>query len=295
MQMDNIVEQEKRDIKVGSLWNDEFRKNASILVANGQPVGVFNRGVCAIWVDASNDKALNRIHDIKGEGRKGRTLAVSLKTEQVIPLIDYDKVGFNKDLTSGLLKTLSSFSFIRIPILDNEADNMPPSIISKSNNGVSYLQYWDPSGHYPTSELVECMFDQGVQYPGLTSMNLSGSKELVTVDEGIEFSKAKGIPLFLVDDRDPGVIKGSYLILSLNPDGMNVEREGNIPSRIMERILGIEFNRRNTKGSNYPQHDFPETLTENLSPQNARAALVFYLQGRSIEKINSFFEKYKLR
>src|SRR5688572_29714441 len=76
----------------GSLRNKNHRAYAANLVKSGEPIGVFNRGVCAIWGDGANEQFVTSVQQIKGEARGNRPLGATLTTEQVLPHIDIDKI-----------------------------------------------------------------------------------------------------------------------------------------------------------------------------------------------------------
>lgn len=50
-----------------SLWNAHDRGQAIECVKRGEPVGIFNRGVCGIWIDGTSAQAVQRVQAIKGE------------------------------------------------------------------------------------------------------------------------------------------------------------------------------------------------------------------------------------
>src|SRR5205807_4828583 len=140
-------------------------------------------------------------------------------------------------------------------ITEAAAAKMPPAMISRSADGVPILQNWDPEGHEPTLLLLEEMYKKGVTYPAVTSMNRSGTPELVTEKDGIAFSEAAGIPLFLTDPRDPKKIQGSYTILGINHQGVELVRDGNIPAKLIQRLLGVEIDTSHARSPSHPQTD----------------------------------------
>ena len=109
---------------------------------------------------------------------------------------------------------------------------IPSAMISRSSDGTPILQNWDPEGHEPTLLLLEEMYKKGVKYPAVTSMNYSGTPELVTEEEGTAFSEQAGIPLFLTDPQDPKRVQGSYTILGIHQQGVELVRDGNIPASL---------------------------------------------------------------
>ncbi len=155
--------------EVRSIWDPEARRYAAQLINEGNPVGVFNRGVNAMWGDGANYKFVDRVREIKGEQRNGRPLAATLKTVQVVDLIDSTLIP--EKLYPILLNAhemssmLGSLCFIRIPITLKAASTLPESMISFSKEGVPFLQNWDPSGHYPTDALIKEVYKLDIRYP----------------------------------------------------------------------------------------------------------------------------------
>ena len=61
--------------EVASVWEPQAREHAASLVLRGEPVGTYNRGVCAIWGDGANPLFPAKVAQIKGEKRGERPLA----------------------------------------------------------------------------------------------------------------------------------------------------------------------------------------------------------------------------
>ncbi len=68
-------------------------------------------------------------------------------------------------------------------------------------------------------------------------------------------------------------------------------REGNIPVNLLESILETSINSKEAKKSNYSSYIFPEGLISDLSPKDARSAIIFYLQGRNKDEIRRVINK----
>jgi len=66
--------------EIASVWEPLAREHAASLVLRGEPVGNYNRGVCAIWGDGENPLFPAKVAQIKGEKRGERPLAASLRT-----------------------------------------------------------------------------------------------------------------------------------------------------------------------------------------------------------------------
>lgn len=267
---------------IGSLLSREDRKKAATEVAKGNAVGIFNRGVCALWFDGGNNKAVKRIWKIKGEGRKGKPVALTLDLEEFIPMIDTD---FLPDDVKTLIVSpdfksrVGSLCFIRAPIKPQHQKSVPDHVKSFEPDGICMVQNWDAYGATPTEKFLNKVRNLGVKHPAVTSMNITGQLEIVDQKEGERFCKKNGIQVFLKDPKAHPKHVGSYTIFTFDRGGIRLERDGNIPGRLFEKILGISINAKHARKSNYSQLKFPKRLLKNLTGAKVREAILLYLQG----------------
>ena len=267
--------------EITSVWEPQAREHAADLVLQGEAIGTYNRGVCAIWGDGESPHFPTRVAQIKGEKRGERPLAASLRTSTFVEMIDPTKISPDlHDLflkADELAKRTSSLCFIRAPITEAAAAKIPAAMLSRSADGTPLLQNWDPEGHEPTLLLLEELYKKGIVYPAVTSMNVSGTPELVTEEEGIAFSKKTKIPLFLTDPRDPKKVQGSYTILGIHQDGIELVRDGNIPAKLIQRLLGVPIDTSHARPPSHPQTAFPETLLMQKHPADGRTAILTFV------------------
>lgn len=271
--------------EVSSVWNQLALKKASELIQKGIPVGIYNRGVCAIWGDGKNDKFCSEIARIKGERRKKKPLGATLPTKILVSLIDSKKIPkkFHSIFLNAeeLSSRIGSLCFIRVPITENAALALPKSMISKLRNGTNVIQNWDPAGHRSIDQLIKDLHESGVIYPAVTSMNISGEPEIVDQQAGIDFAKKSNIPLFLTDEYDQKRALGSYTIFSINKMGIELVRNGNIPGSLFHKLLDISsIKTHRAKQPLHPQLSIPEKLLENLSPYEARITIISHIRGK---------------
>ncbi len=273
-----------------SIREHENRQLGAELAKEGKPVGVVNRGVVAIWGDGGNRQYVESVAKIKGEGRKAKPLAATLPMSEVTEFIDFDLIPeqlrpvFSR--AGELTARFGSLCFLRIPITERAADTLPPSMVLRAEGQPPILQNWDARGHSPTRQLIELMRRKGIKFPSATSMNITGQPEIVDADEGFKFSREHGIPLFLDDPKDQGVVKGSYTIFSLNPEGVKIERDGNIPAKLFAPLFGgVPMSPSdNFKRIPHPQAEFPSTILD-MNPHDARIAMIAITQGVSHPKL----------
>src|SRR5512138_2459204 len=97
---------------------DDLRQAARLL-AGGDVVGSYIRGVCGLWIDGASARAIERIDEIKGELREGRPLGTTLEGPAFVNRIDPDGIapsahGLLLD-ADRLQSRLGSLCFIRVP------------------------------------------------------------------------------------------------------------------------------------------------------------------------------------
>lgn len=274
---------------IKSIHDPQAREEAADLVVQGKPVGIFNRGVCAIWGDGNNPKFYEQVTHIKGEGRQKKPLATTLLTKDFIPLIDESEIPpvlhsifLNPD---ALVERTGSLCFLRVPIKKEIASKFPPYVVSKNEEGGYEMQNWDANGHAPTHAFIEALLKRGITLPAVTSMNYSGTPEIVDQDEGVEFAKKSGIQLFLIDDKDLGRAKGSFAIVGVGRNGINLVRDGHLPAYIFPYLFEVSIDTAMAGQAKFPQIEFPQDYFSGESPQNVRKKIIDYLSEQvSIEE-----------
>lgn len=269
---------------VESFWDPIAREKAAHLVAHGEPIGAYVRGVCGIWGDGGNAAFVDAVCRIKGESRKNRPLATVLSGRLVVSLVDATMIPdplhpifLDADALSD---QLGSLCFIRLPITDEAARQMPEAIVSHTDDGTPILQNWDPTGHEAALDFVDKLLALGVYYPAITSMNISGHPEIVEQEQGIAFADSAGIPMFLVDHEDKGLVRGSYTILAVDSRGVVVVREGNIPSEVLGVILNESLNHRDAVSSKFPRPMIDYSTIDMGDPKAIRKSLIRQLHMR---------------
>lgn len=269
-----------KKFKAGSLRSREDRILAAKLLAKGEMVGIFNRGVCALWFDGGDQKAVRKMWKIKGEGRRGRPIALTLDFNQFIPMIDVELLPSdlrNLILAPDFSSKVSSLCFIRAPIKATHQNLVPDHAKSFTSDGVCMIQNWDSFGHHPTERFLNEVKRMGVKHPAVTSMNITAQPEIVDQKQGEEFCKKYGILIFLKDPKAHPKHLGSYTIFTFGREGIKLDRDGNIPARLFTKIFGIPIDTKGAKKPYYPQIKFPKHLFNN-SGKDLRAAVLLYLQ-----------------
>lgn len=263
----------------GSLWNHADREKAARLLANGEVVGIFNRGVCALWFDGGSAEAYRKLVLIKGEGRKGRPVALTLGLDEFIPMIDRSNLSqdLKKFLDSSDIKhKLGSLCFIRAPIKKHFQKKLPPWAKNFAGK-VCLVQNWDSFGHEPTEKFLLAVKKLGVRHPAVTSMNKTGQAELVDQAKGAEFARENKIAVFLKDEKAHPRHKGSYTVFTFNKFGIKLERDGNIPGKIFKFIFGLPIDTKGAKSSHYSRLNFNLTAMKKLPPVQIRRQILSFI------------------
>lgn len=240
-------------------------------------MGVFNRGVCALWFDGGNLRAIDKLLKVKGEKRLGRPIALTLNLAEFIAMLDLSALPKNVSdfLSSSDLKSkIGSLCFIRAPLKADFHSIIPDAAKSFDEQGVCMIQNWDSFGHNPVENFLSLVKKMGVVHPAVTSMNITGQPEIVDQKKAIKFCKKFKIPIFLKDQKAHPKHIGSYTIFTFDQNGIKLERDGNIPAFLFEYIFGTSFERKGAKKIQYPQLKFPISRMKRLNAEAVRNTIL---------------------
>lgn len=292
----------KPKFSTGSLWDNKDRLKAATLVARGEVVGIFNRGVNALWVDTENNSALKKLVKIKREERVNRPISLTLDLNQFIKAVDLGYISKEvRDFLSvseELKENFGSLCFIRAPLKKELIGKIPKVAFYEDNKGIIWIQSWDPYGHIFTESFINSILSLGVKFPGVTSMNISGQPEIVDQKEAERFCLENKISYYLKDPYSNPKLQGSYTIITLSEKGIELTRDGNIPGKYIQTIFGFNFisNGSLPKAAKYPQIEFPDLMFDGLNSKGLRMAILLYLEGNEPAQINrhlKILESYK--
>src|SRR5512143_3168010 len=167
---------------VRSIRDRQDCMEAARRVESGGVAGSYIRGVCGLWIDGASAKAIERIDEIKGETRANRPFGTTLDGPEFASMIDPDGIAPSARSLfldpDRLRSRLGSMCFIRIPIRRGVGMDLPPRLVSQTEDGTYWLQNWIPSGCRSSELWIEAMKKQAIAFPSATSMNVSGSPEL---------------------------------------------------------------------------------------------------------------------
>jgi len=276
----NIVErilQSIRDVRACT--------HAAEQVWNGEVVGSYIRGVCGLWIDGASDNAIDLIDEIKGEKRAGRPFGTTLEGPEFSSMIDPDQIAApTRSLfldADQLQAQLGSLCFIRVPIRKQVGMELPPRLVSQTEDETYWLQNWIPAGCRSSELWIEAVKSRGIEYPSATSMNVSGTPELVEQEMGVEFCASHGIAYFLGDPERRQEVKGSFPILQVDKAGIRLIREGHFPGLLFRHLLPAwDVVLSGYQPAKYPLVQVPaDWLSGSTTGNLLRLALLEHLDG----------------
>ena len=254
-------------------------------IGDGEVVGSYIRGVCGLWIDGASAGAIDRIDEIKGEKRAGRPFGTTLDGPEFADMIDADQIAQSARslfLDGDQLRSrLGSLCFIRIPIRKQVGTGLPPRLVSQTEDGTYWLQNWIPWGCRSSQRWMEAMQERNIEFPSATSMNVSGTPEIVDQTEGNAFCKEHDISIFLGDPESRYEVKGSFPILQVDQTGIRLLREGHFPGQVFGQILQEwEIDLSDYKPAKYPLVQIPQELQSGaVTGESLRLALIEHLDG----------------
>jgi hypothetical protein len=255
-------------------------RRAAQFVAAGQAIGTYLDGVDTIWVDAGNPTAVRNVEIMKGEARTGKPLSTALESADLVPLLDEARIpeALHRIFLDPeeLTARLGALAPLRLPVRGDVAAQLPPVLITQTAEGTYWLQNWIPNGNEAVTLLVRELKRAGVNFPGGTSMNVSGLPEIAAQEEALAFSGEHGIALLLCELHPSQDAEGSFPILGVGPDGVNLLREGHFPGELFRDLLEYEVDLSQAKPAKYPisptvQERF---ASHQLSPHALRSTLL---------------------
>ncbi len=229
------------DLSVLLAARPDDRARAAEFVAGGQIVGASFASVFGLVGDGMQASLGYDLAAIKGRPQLGRPLSVSLPATRLSELIDLAHV--RPSLRSwavdgaGLAWQLSSRSYLRVPVRASVASWIAPHLLSYVD-GVPYLQSLDPNGMPGIGEFMGALWSAGVEFPAMTSMNVSGTPEITEFAPAVRFAHAAGLPALLLGPSQPRH-RGSLSILTLGPSGLSLSRAGTFGVAALQRSITV--------------------------------------------------------
>ncbi len=268
----------KTKVYIGSLGNARDVQKAVKIIKNGGVVAAQMRNVFGIWIKGNDVKAINKVHSIK-ESDPNKPISWMMLSKDFLKYIDKKLV--HKDLVD-IIKDSEKFSqrigaicHIRAPIKSSTVGNIPSSLLS-TEDGKYYAHNLDPFGHKGITNFISKLNKAGVIFVGVTTLNKSGCPEICKIKDAVKYCRKKQISMLLTDPQNTKKsVLGSFTIIDI--EKKSVLREGNIPAQVIEKILGVDFNKLNTKSSKFPLSNFTPIIKLDLSPEELRIEILNYI------------------
>lgn len=213
-------------------------ERAADYAAEGHAMAVNNYYVYAIWGRGESERFRQAVDMAKGR-EPGRPYAMTIPFTRFVPYICFDKI--NPELHSvfenptELARRLGALAFLRVPGRERLVeDEIPPRLWSRDKHGNLILQNYDTIGKDDINYFTQISHEKGVEFMAVTSLNPSGTAELVVAETALPFIRNRKLPL--LQDRRPRPIScGSYPILAADEIGLSIPREG--PCQLSKDIL----------------------------------------------------------
>lgn len=259
------------------------RTRAVGLINGGAVIGASFGTVYGLIGDGSRPELGTTIARIKGHRRLGRPLSVCLPEARLCRLLDPEQIhpAVRRMALDGdeLARTLSSLCFVRAPIRESVARELPEHIVSRAD-GVPYLQSLDPGGLAGMGALMRRLWRDGVRYPAITSMNNSGEPEIVELSQAARFSHEHDLPALVRPAGARPRAQGSLTILEIGPHGVRAVRHGVIPVSVLQRLIEPPVEDELTEPADLPALDVPPGMLDGLSHHSACRAALLWLGAR---------------
>jgi len=170
---------------------------------------------------------------------------------------------------------------IRAPIKKSVAQALPPDILSQSADGTNWLQNCEITGSGPVIALIQTIRNKGVEFPAVTSMNVSGQPEIVGRVEAEAFCREHSIPLVLANQEDGRKVRGSFPIIEVGEAGVKLVREGHFPGYLFRYLLdGAEVDLSGALPSKFPiMITHSEQVAARTNPGRLREEIIAGLEG----------------
>jgi hypothetical protein len=215
------------------------RDRTAAFIRSGRIVGASFASVYGLVGDGLRPSLGYEIALIKGRAQLGRKLSVCLPSNRLSEMIDLAHVHPSLRTWAldgdALAWTVSSRCYLRVPVRESIAAALPPHLISY-RDGVPYLQSLDPNGMPGVNEFMTTLWQTGVPFPAVTSMNLSGDGEIVEFAAAVRFAEAAGLPALMLGPNQPRST-GSRSILELGPSGLLWARPGTFSLEALQRQI----------------------------------------------------------
>ncbi len=218
-------------------------KFAADIIEGDHVLALQVKEIFGLFADAANKKAIKELQRIKGRGKV--PLAVIMHTEDALRLTDLENVlEAAREVLFEARMRAGGRTHIRIPVLNEFLSAIPEAVLS-CDNGMSILQFLDPTGIMPLTMLVDELKRRGIHFLAATSMNKNGQKVITDFESAVKFSRLHKLQLLLrSDEAKYGQTGKSFPIVSFLKNETGIVqgiREGD-QSESLHVHLGVSIN-----------------------------------------------------
>lgn len=253
------------------LERDELTEAVGRLACN-ELIIAHNKTVYAVVGNAHSPSLLDDIRQLKGDPDRN-TVGWTVPFSRAWPAVDTSGVidpAIRKLLDSSdeVTRRYAGLGFLRLPADAAVAATLPEGMI---NEVMGTVQPYSPSGNDFTSRFLRYACSYGVE-PVMSSANFHGQPEIVLSDEAHAFAEQdEHKPLFVLEDDSAVDLSvrplGSYPIVTLRPDHLEISREGCFSAELVQRLFAgydVDTSPSEQSGSHYIEHRFG---LEDLPPR----------------------------
>ncbi len=257
-----------------SFDDDDAIARAVAAAKDGKVVGAHFGTVFGLIVDGSHQGVADDIMRIKGAARGRKPLGVCLPPGRLTGVIDLTSLSPRLlELASSpwFAERLAAMVAVRAPLSPAAGVTEP---LHSQIDGVGWVQVFDPTRMPGASILIAAMWEAGVRWVAVTSMNESGRTEIVDLDDAVGFARRHGLPM-LFEATAVHSASGSLPILDLAGDRLRLDRHGIIAVADLEAATGehIEVS-ESAASAHFPPMPVPRELLDGLAPAEAAEELL---------------------
>ncbi len=255
-------------MRVGSISNPVDVQHAAGVITDGGYVGLQYHGVFILVFSGTDERARMRALAAKRDDDLDKPLSILSSASHVLPLVDRERIR-NK-VASCLLedldlfrKTFGAICHVRLPLMKQVIGTEIPISSVSITDDTPYVQLLDPSGNPGFSNFVHELELLGTEFLNATSMNLTGESEITDATTAEVFCSAANTPLLLLDPlflaQD---VVGSFPAVDM--ERLAAVREGHIPLSLIDRIVGLDFDRSNASAPRHPHSEYLLKLIDHI-------------------------------
>lgn len=269
---------------IGSLGSPTDIQRAIDQIVDNGFVATQYHGVFIIIFSATDPEARQGVLAAKGETDSSKPLTSLTFCKHIFPYVDLDRIPqpIVRDLITSIenfRRTLGAICHVRLPLTQQATEGGLPSQIVSVQDGVPYAHNLEPYGNLLFSNLAHELNEAGITFITASSLNRVGEKEICELSLAKRFCEQAGIPYLLYDPLFvTSEVKGSFPIIDL--ERMIAIRDGHIPVQLIERTIGLEFDKNKMKPAKHSHSPYLLRLLEqDLYGSALRKRVLDHLYG----------------